>query len=149
LPIKSLVVYVLAGGLTVISAMFTAILYFLKKEHATIVNGIAENKAALALTSSSAETALDQASHAIREDVHRLRNSVAALSLTMEHNAGEFRADLAKRVTVTENAASLNRLHEKVNGVDRAIAFMRAKMGLDETPRVVVRRSDDSGDGDT
>lgn len=135
LPIKSIVVYLLAGGLTVISAMFTAILYFLKKEHAAIVGGIDSNA-----------KALDVATAAIRNDVHTLRSSLAGVSLALEQNAGEFRAELAKCVKVSDNAASLGRLHEKVNGLDRALAYMRAKMGLDEAPAVVRRGDSESGD---
>lgn len=134
LPLKSIVVYVLAGGLTVISAMFGAIMYFLKKEHAAIVGGISKNEAALSATAQRQEMALEDATTAIRDDVHKLRSSIAAVSITLEHNAGEFRAELAKCVKVSDNAASLGRLHEKVNALDRALAYMRAKMGLDEVP---------------
>lgn len=139
LPVKSMVVYVLSGGLTVIGSMFAAILYFLKREHTAITTGIASNNAALGA-----------ATKTINDRVGELSDSVAALSLALEQNAGEFRAELAKCVKVSDNAASFNRLHEKVNGLDRSLAYLRAKLGLPETPIVSAARvaEADAGDGD-
>lgn len=104
----SLVMYVIAGAATLIGGMFTALVWFLKREHAAITG---DNKST-------------------KEGIHAIKSGMSALALNLEELSGDVRTELAQRVKISDFSESMNRLHEKVNAHGKALAYVRAKMGL-------------------
>ncbi len=101
-------VYVLSAGLTLIGAMFTVLMWFIKREHASITEGI----------------------KGVRIAVHDHANRVTAMQLNTDHALAELRLDVSKRMLIEEHGRSSARLHEKVNKLGRTVAFMTGKLGM-------------------
>jgi hypothetical protein len=97
-------VYVLSGALTLVGGMFTVLMWFIKREHASITGGLAK----------------------LGESLHKLNNQITAVTLQLT----ELRADGARRISIEDHSRSSAYLHEKVNKLARRVDHMLGKMGL-------------------
>ena len=105
---RPLMVYVLSGGLTLVGSMFAALMWFVKREHASVIGGIAQ----------------------CQISIHKLHSTTTALQLTVEQHIGELRTEVARRISVEDHSRSTSLLHEKVNALEKRVSFVRGKMGL-------------------
>jgi hypothetical protein len=106
---RPFMVYVLSGGLTLIGGMFTALMWFIKREHSSITTGLTELSKGMQ-------------SHSV---------SIAAMSISVERGFAEMRGEMARRMLIEEHGKSTSRLHDKVNKIGRTVSYMRGKLGFD------------------
>jgi hypothetical protein len=116
-------VYFLSAAITIVGAMFTALMWFIKREHESITGGI------------------KGISTAMRDHTAALQT----MSLNSERNFAELRGEIAQRLLIKEHGRSSARIHEKVNKLGRTLAFLSGKLGLppEETGALVTSEDED------
>lgn len=105
---RPFIVYALSAVLTLVGAMFTVLMWFIKREHSAITGGI------------------DGLKKALQE--HNV--TVSAMSINIERGFAEMRGEVARRMLIEEHGRSSARVHEKVNKLGRTVAFLTGKLGL-------------------
>lgn len=105
---RPFMVYLLSAAITIVGAMFTALMWFIKREHESITGGIKSVKVAL--------------------DNHATQ--VQALMISTERGFAQLQGEVSKRLLITEHGRSSGALHEKVNRLGRTLAFLSGKLGL-------------------
>lgn len=105
---RPFMVYVLSACITIVGAMFTALMWFIKREHESITGGI------------------KGVSSALREHTQTLQT----LAVSTERGFAELRGEVARRMLIEEHGRSAARIHEKMNKLGRTVAFLTGKLGL-------------------
>lgn len=116
-------VYFLSAAITIVGAMFTALMWFIKREHESITGGI------------------KGISNALRDHTHALQT----MNVNTERNFAELRGEVAQRLLIKEHGRSSARIHEKVNKLGRTLAFLSGKLGLppEETGALITSEDED------
>lgn len=105
---RPFMVYFLSAAITIVGAMFTALMWFIKREHENITGGIKSVKTAL--------------------DTHTTQ--VQALMISTERGFAQLHGEVSKRLLITEHGRSSGALHEKVNKLGRTVAYLTGKLGM-------------------
>lgn len=105
---RPFMVYVLSGCLTLLGLMFTALIWFVKKEYESITGGIKAVRAAQELHNATLQT----------------------IAINTERGMAELRGEVGKRMLIEEHGRSSARVHEKVNKLARIVSFLTGKLGL-------------------
>lgn len=124
---RPFIVYALSAVLTLVGAMFTVLMWFIKREHTAITGGIDSLKKSLT-------------DHTV---------TVTAMSINIERGFAEMRGEVSRRMLIEEHGRSSARLHEKLNRLGRTIAFLAGKLGLppeDSSSVMPPRSSEDDTD---
>ncbi len=105
---RPFMVYVLSAAITIVGAMFTALMWFIKREHESITGGI----------------------KSVKQAVDNHTTTLAAHTISTERSFAELRGEVARRMLIEEHGRSSARLHEKVNKLGRTVAFLTGKLGM-------------------
>jgi hypothetical protein len=124
---RPFMVYILGGALSLTGFMFTALMWFIKREHTTITGGLEK----LGNTMQTNSTAL------------------SALSLVVERGFAQLQGEVSRRVLIEEHGRSSARIHEKVNKLGRTVAFLTGKLDLSPTDSESSPSERDEPEGET
>lgn len=105
---RPFMVYILGGALSLVGFMFTALMWFIKREHSSITGSIDKLGVSVATNSTA----------------------IAALSIVVERGFAQMQGEVSRRVLIEEHGRSSARIHEKVNKLGRTMAFVTGKLGL-------------------
>lgn len=105
---RPFIVYALSAVLTLVGAMFTVLMWFIKREHSAITGGI----------------------DGLKKSLQEHSVAVSAMSINIERGFAEMRGEVARRMLIEEHGRSSARVHEKVNKLGRTVAFLTGKLGL-------------------
>lgn len=116
---RPLMVYMLGGALSLVGFMFTALMWFIKREHTSITSGIEGLKKGTAELSA---LVVNRHSEVILQ--------VSGLTLRVESGFAQMGGEVARRMLIEEHGRSSSRIHGKINQLGRRMAFLTGKLGL-------------------